>query len=260
MALRKTRERITGGTIDVSYAGDTTAEPILFLHGGGTYPPRYCASLERLAQNYYLIAPHLRAASLRDQANIAGDIAAALIGDAYHVIGHSYGAAAALTLAASRTGPSDLIYVNGPLEGPRQLRQLLRGSREIAHKVSARLPRNKIPQHLFMRTWEFIQYLRLQSHHGREFLNDVRRFTPNEIACPIPTLFLHTAHDEFFPLTVTAHNTISTTHPSAQFRIINNQDLTHTWFYDHPERVWTEVHRFYTQGTTQQTRCFKHKG
>lgn len=118
--------RVGARDIYVATAGE--GPPVLFLHGGGpgaSGVPNWSRNLEAFAEHFTVIVPDLpgygRSSKNLDHEDPFGDLAAAM-GDLLevleiakaHLVGNSYGGAAALRLALDRPDRVDRMVLNGP--------------------------------------------------------------------------------------------------------------------------------------------------
>lgn len=118
--------RVGARDIYVATAGE--GPPVLFLHGGGpgaSGVPNWSRNLEAFAEHFTVIVPDLpgygRSSKDLDHDDPFGDLAAAM-GDLLdvleiakaHLVGNSYGGAAALRLALDRPDRVDRMVLNGP--------------------------------------------------------------------------------------------------------------------------------------------------
>jgi len=120
--------RVGRREIFVTEAGPGGATPVVLLHGGGpgaTGASNYGRNIDALAQHYRVIVPDLpgygRSTKEIDHEDPFGDLASAVRGlldelgiDKAHLVGNSYGGAAALRLAMDRPDKVDRLILMGP--------------------------------------------------------------------------------------------------------------------------------------------------
>lgn len=118
--------RVGERDIFVTEAGSGVA--VVLLHGGGagaTGASNYARNIDVLAQQFRVIVPDMpgygRSSKQIDQSDPFGDLASAIGGlldalgvDQAHLVGNSYGGAAALRLAMDRPGKVDRLVLMGP--------------------------------------------------------------------------------------------------------------------------------------------------
>jgi 2-hydroxy-6-oxonona-2,4-dienedioate hydrolase/4,5:9,10-diseco-3-hydroxy-5,9,17-trioxoandrosta-1(10),2-diene-4-oate hydrolase len=116
------------GTRDIAVTERGTGEPVVLLHGGGpgaSGMSNYVRNVDALAQRFRVVVPDLpgygRSSKHVDQADPFGDLAAAVRGlldalgiDRAHLVGNSYGGAAALRLALDRPDRVARMVLMGP--------------------------------------------------------------------------------------------------------------------------------------------------
>jgi 2-hydroxy-6-oxonona-2,4-dienedioate hydrolase/4,5:9,10-diseco-3-hydroxy-5,9,17-trioxoandrosta-1(10),2-diene-4-oate hydrolase len=124
----RTERQVTVGdrTIFITEAGEGPA--LVLLHGGGagaTGASNYARNIDALAQHFRVIVPDMpgygRSTKRIDHADPFGDLASAIGGlldglgiDRAHLVGNSYGGAAALRLAIERPELVDRLVLMGP--------------------------------------------------------------------------------------------------------------------------------------------------
>jgi len=120
--------RVGRREIFVTEAGPDGAAPVVLLHGGGagaTGASNYGRNIDALAEHYRVIVPDLpgygRSTKEIDHEDPFGDLASAIRGlldelgiDKAHLVGNSYGGAAALRLAMDRPDKVDRLILMGP--------------------------------------------------------------------------------------------------------------------------------------------------
>jgi len=118
--------RVGGRDIFVTEAG--TGTPVVLLHGGGagaTGASNYNRNIDALAELFHVIVPDMpgygQSTKEIDHEDPFGDLASAIRGlldelgiDRAHVVGNSYGGAAALRLAMDRPDKVDRLILMGP--------------------------------------------------------------------------------------------------------------------------------------------------
>ncbi|WP_230688805.1 alpha/beta fold hydrolase [Micromonospora sp. WMMD558] len=128
-------EEITGdqrlvrvGARDIAVTERGACEAVVLLHGGGpgaSGMSNYARNVEALAQRFRVVVPDLpgygRSSKMVDQSDPFGDLAAAVRGlldaldiDRAHLVGNSYGGAAALRLALDRPDRVRRLVLMGP--------------------------------------------------------------------------------------------------------------------------------------------------
>jgi 2-hydroxy-6-oxonona-2,4-dienedioate hydrolase/4,5:9,10-diseco-3-hydroxy-5,9,17-trioxoandrosta-1(10),2-diene-4-oate hydrolase len=125
-ALREQTITVAGKTMFVAEAGD--GPPVVMLHGGGpgaSGVSNYSRNIEALARRFRVIVPDMpgygRSAKGVDQSDPFGSLADMIRGlldeigvDTAHLIGNSYGGAAALRLALDTPHRVDKLVLMGP--------------------------------------------------------------------------------------------------------------------------------------------------
>ena len=125
-ALREQTITVAGKTMFVAEAGD--GPPVVMLHGGGpgaSGVSNYSRNIEALARRFRVIVPDMpgygRSAKGGDQSDPFGYLADMIRGlldeigvDTAHLIGNSYGGAAALRLALDTPHRVDKLVLMGP--------------------------------------------------------------------------------------------------------------------------------------------------
>ncbi|MFI5715683.1 alpha/beta fold hydrolase [Nocardia sp. NPDC051750] len=116
------------GDRDIYFDEFGAGPPVLLLHGGGPGASglaAYAHNVEALARRFHVIVPDMpgygRSAKRIDPADPFGDLAAAMTGlldalelSSAHVVGNSYGGAAALRLAMDRPEKVDRLVLLAP--------------------------------------------------------------------------------------------------------------------------------------------------
>jgi 2-hydroxy-6-oxonona-2,4-dienedioate hydrolase/4,5:9,10-diseco-3-hydroxy-5,9,17-trioxoandrosta-1(10),2-diene-4-oate hydrolase len=116
------------GARDIAVTERGTGDAVLLLHGGGpgaTGMSNYARNVDALARRYRVLVPDLpgygRSSKDVDQSDPFGDLAAAMCGlldamgiEQAHIVGNSYGGAAALRLALDRPGRVARMVLMGP--------------------------------------------------------------------------------------------------------------------------------------------------
>lgn len=118
--------RVGARELFVTEAG--AGDPVVLLHGGGagaTGASNYVRNIDALAEHFRVIVPDMpgygRSSKQLDHADPFGDLAASVRGlldaleiDKAHLVGNSYGGAAALRLAMDRPDKVDRLILMGP--------------------------------------------------------------------------------------------------------------------------------------------------
>jgi 4,5:9,10-diseco-3-hydroxy-5,9,17-trioxoandrosta-1(10),2-diene-4-oate hydrolase len=116
------------GARDIAVTERGTGDAVLLLHGGGpgaTGMSNYARNVDALAKRFRVVVPDLpgygRSSKHVDQADPFGDLSAAVCGlldalciDRAHIVGNSYGGAAALRLALDRADRIARMVLMGP--------------------------------------------------------------------------------------------------------------------------------------------------
>lgn len=124
----RTERTVTVGTREVFVTEAGTGDAVVLLHGGGpgaTGVSNYSRNIDVLARYFRVIVPDMpgygRSSKQIDQSDPFGDLAAAIGGlldalgvERAHLVGNSYGGAAALRLAMDRPEKVDRLILMGP--------------------------------------------------------------------------------------------------------------------------------------------------
>ena len=116
------------GDRDIFFSETGTGQPVVLLHGGGpgaSGRSNYSRNIEALARRFRVIVPDMpgygRSTKRIDHSDPFGDLAAAVGGlldaleiDSAHLVGNSYGGAAALRLAMDRPEKVGRLILLGP--------------------------------------------------------------------------------------------------------------------------------------------------
>lgn len=126
--LTRTERTVRVGRRDVFLTEAGSGHPVVLLHGGGagaTGVSNYARNIDALAQHFRVIVPDMpgygRSTKDIDHEDPFGDLAAAVRGlldeidvDRAHLVGNSYGGAAALRLAMDRPDNVGRLILMGP--------------------------------------------------------------------------------------------------------------------------------------------------
>src|SRR5262245_15626363 len=118
--------RVGARELFVTEAG--SGQPVVLLHGGGagaTGTSNYVRNIDALAEHFHVIVPdrpgYGRSSKELDHSDPFGDLAFAIRGlldalgiEKAHLVGNSYGGAAALRLAMDRPDKVDRLVLMGP--------------------------------------------------------------------------------------------------------------------------------------------------
>lgn len=124
----RTERTVTVGARDLFVTEAGSGDAVVLLHGGGpgaTGVSNYSRNVDVLSRHFRVIVPDLpgygRSSKHIDQSDPFGDLAAAVGGlldaldvDRAHLVGNSYGGAAALRLAMDRPGKIGRLILMGP--------------------------------------------------------------------------------------------------------------------------------------------------
>lgn len=127
-AVERTDQIVKVGRRDIFFTEAGNGDPVVLLHGGGpgaTGASNYTRNIDALAQHFRVIVPDMPGygASSKDLdlSDPFGDLATAIRGlldvlniDKAHLVGNSYGGAAALRLALDRPDKVDRLILMGP--------------------------------------------------------------------------------------------------------------------------------------------------
>lgn len=127
-AARRTERIVRVGHRDIFVTEAGSGDPVVLLHGGGagaTGVSNYSRNIDALAEHFRVIVPDMpgygQSTKQLDFSDPFGDLAFAMRGlldelglDKAHVIGNSYGGAAALRLAMDRPDKVDRLILMGP--------------------------------------------------------------------------------------------------------------------------------------------------
>lgn len=126
--MARTEQTVRVGHRDIVVTEAGAGTPVVLLHGGGpgaTGVSNYARNIGALAKHFRVIVPDLpgygRSSKQLDHSDPFGDLAFAIRGlldelgiDTAHVVGNSYGGAAALRLAMDRPDKVDRLILMGP--------------------------------------------------------------------------------------------------------------------------------------------------
>ncbi|MFD7076691.1 alpha/beta fold hydrolase [Nocardioides sp. NPDC059952] len=126
--LSRTERTVRVGRRDIFVTEAGSGPAVVLLHGGGagaTGASNYARNIDALAQHFRVIVPDMpgygRSTKEIDQEDPFGDLAAAVGGlldeldiEKGHLVGNSYGGAAALRLAMDRPDKVDRLILMGP--------------------------------------------------------------------------------------------------------------------------------------------------
>ncbi len=244
MVLRTATGISCGVPYTFSYAGSPDHDPLLFLHGFGTFPPRYTQTLELLAHEHHVLAPHLHATTLLGFADTARRFIREYTDRPYDLVGHSTGAGASILLATCGDART-LTYVNGPLPSHRRVGHLLGGgARIIQRRLRGHDPHVKYSiRETVARVREILTYIGPDPRNGLLTLRNLARFELHGVQVDAPTLILHTPHDEFFPPSEWGLHRLRSACPQSTLRMLDDRadPLSHEWPMFRPDIVEREI-------------------
>ena len=127
-AAERTESTISVGRRQIFVTEAGAGDPVVLLHGGGagaTGASNYARNIDALARRFRVIVPDMpgygRSSKDIDHDDPFGDLASAIRGlldelglDQAHLVGNSYGGAAALRLAMDRPDKVDRLILMGP--------------------------------------------------------------------------------------------------------------------------------------------------
>jgi len=126
--IERTERTIRVGRRDIFVTEAGSGTPVVLLHGGGagaTGASNYSRNIDVLAEHFHVIVPDMpgygQSTKEIDHEDPFGDLASAIRGlldelgiDRAHLVGNSYGGAAALRLAMDRPDKVDRLILIGP--------------------------------------------------------------------------------------------------------------------------------------------------
>ena len=251
-AERWTRKRIEFENFSLSYieGGNSQGEVILFLHGWSVSSAPYQDCLNALAEEYWVIAPDLPGfgrspyagslSSYQSYANCILFLVEQLNLRQFQVVGHSFGGAVALALAAAvPQAVKSVVAIDStgiPLISPK----------EIVKQRFAEFSR-QIPQAHWQIFWKIVRAFGCNLIFNRQHLVEGARIALQEDIRPwlsevkLPCLILWGERDYFTPLEI-GHGLVEAI-ANSQLQLI--LEGYHEWCMMQPEKLLPIVRNFF---------------